>query len=131
MLKHHADFIVITLAKTPRNEDLDAHGKAHCQGGEDEIIKTRHHRGTQFVGAKVAEKSCISESDDSLRKVAQHNWICYAPDFLVGDGGFNHGAKVGNSSAHLNQFSQFSHIFLSQYPEKMYFCLCQKKELQK
>ena len=83
MLEHHADALIVTLTVTPRNEDLDAHGKAHCQGGEDEVIQTRHHRGTQLVGAKMTKKSGVGEGDDGLRQVTQHDGICDAPDFLV------------------------------------------------
>ena len=98
MLKHHADAFVVTLAVTPCDEDLDAHGKAHRQGSEDEIIQSRHHRGTQLVGAEVTEESGVGEGDDGLRKVAQHDGVCDAPYFAVGNGGFNHVTKLGNSS---------------------------------
>ena len=94
MLKHHADTLVVALTVTPRNEDLYAHGKTHRQGREDEIIQARHHGGTQFVGAEVPQESRICEGDDGLRQVTQHDGVCNAPDFLVGDGGLNHGAKV-------------------------------------
>ena len=83
MLKHHADFIVVALSETPRNEDLYAHGKAHRQGGEDEIIQARHHGRAQFVGAEVTEESRIGKGNDGLRKVAQHDGISDAPDFAV------------------------------------------------
>lgn len=83
MLKHHADFLEVALAETPRDEDLDAHGEAHRQGGEDEIIQPRHHRRAQFVGAEVAEESGVGEGDDGLRKVAQHNGIRDAPNFSI------------------------------------------------
>ena len=130
MLKHHTDFVEVALAKASRNEDLDAHGKAHRQSGEDEIIQARHHGGTQFVGAKMTEKGCISEGDDGLRKVAQHDGICDAPDFLVGNGGFNHGAKLVNSSAPLNQFSQFSQFFFLNIPKKCIFATVKKRTLK-
>ena len=85
MLKHHADALVVALAITPRDEDLDAHGKAHRQGGEDEIIQARHHGGTQLVGAEVTEESGVGEGDNGLRQVTQHDGVCNAPDFAVGD----------------------------------------------
>ena len=90
MLKHHADALVVALAVTPRNENLDAHGKAHCQGGENEIIQACHHGGTQFVGAEVTEEGGIGEGNDSLRKVTQHDGVCDAPDFAVGYRGLYH-----------------------------------------
>ena len=127
MLKHHTDFTEVALAEASRDKDLDAHGKAHRQGGEDEIIQARHHGGTQFVGAKMTKKGCISEGDDGLRKVAQHDGICNAPDFLVGNGGFNHGAKLVNSSAPLNQFSQFSQFFFLNIPKKCIFASVKKR----
>ena len=85
MLKYHADALVVALAVTPRDEDLYAHGKTHRQGGEDEVIQARHHRGTQFVGAEVTEKSGVGEGDDGLCQVTQHDGVCNAPDFAVGD----------------------------------------------
>ena len=94
MLKHHADFAEVALAETPRNKYLNTNGKAHRQSGEDEVIQACHHGGTQFVGAEVAQKGRVRESDDGLRKVAQHDRVRNAPDFAVGDGGFNHGAKL-------------------------------------
>ena len=51
MLKHHTDFAEVALAITPRNKDLYAHGKAHRQGSENEVIQARHHGGTQLDGA--------------------------------------------------------------------------------
>ena len=83
MLEHHADFAEIALAETPRDEDLDAHGKAHRQGGEDEIIQPRHHRRTEFDGTKVSEESRVGEGDDGLRQVTQHDRICDAPDLFI------------------------------------------------
>ena len=83
MLKHHADFIVVAFAETPRNEDLNANGKAHRQCSEDEIIQARHHGRAQFVGAEVTEESRIGKGNDGLRKVAQHDGVCYAPDFAI------------------------------------------------
>ena len=127
MLKHHPDALVVALAVTPRDEDLNAHGKAHRQGGEDEIVQSRHHGSTQLVGAEVTKESGISEGDDGLRKVAQHDGVCDAPNLAVGNGGFNHVTKLGNSSTHQNQFSQFSNIFLSLFPKKTYFCLAKKR----
>lgn len=85
MLKHHADFAEVALAITPCDEDLDAHGKAHRQGGKDKVIQARHHRGTQLVGTKVTQESGIGEGDDGLRQVPQHNGVCDAPDFLIGN----------------------------------------------
>ena len=94
MLKHHADAFVVALAIAPRNENLDAHGKAHRQGGEDKVIQACHHGSTQLVGAEVTQEGSIGESDDGLRQVTQHDGVRDAPDLLVGDGGFNHAAKV-------------------------------------
>ena len=85
VLKHHTDALVVALAVTPRDENLDAHGKAHRQGSEHEIIQTRHHRGTQLVGAEVTEESGVGEGDDGLRQVTQHNGVCDAPDFTIRD----------------------------------------------
>lgn len=97
MLKHHTDFVVVALAKSPRNEDLYADGKAHRQGGEDEIIQARHHGGTQLNGAEVTQESSIGKCDDGLRQVTQHDRVCNAPDFFVCYSGFNHAAKLGIS----------------------------------
>ena len=94
MLKHHADALVVALAVTSRDENLYAHSKTHRQGGEDEVIQTRHHGSTQFIGAEVTEKSSVGEGDNGLRQVTQHDWVRDAPDFLIGDRGFNHAAKV-------------------------------------
>ena len=85
MLKHHTDALVVALAKTSSNEDLDAHGKAHRQGGEDKVIQARHHRGTQLIGAEVTQESSVGEGDDGLRQVPQHNGVCDAPDFFIGN----------------------------------------------
>lgn len=127
VLKHYTDAFVIALTITPSDENLDAHGKAHRQGGENEIIQSRHHGSTQLVGAKMTKESGISKGDDGLRKVAQHDGICDAPNLAVGNGGFNHVTKLGNSSKHLNQFSQFFKHFSFSIPEKMYFCLAKKR----
>ena len=97
VLEHHADFAEVALAETPRYEDLDAHGKAHRQGGEDEIIQARHHRRAQFYSAEVTEEGCVGEGNDGLRKVAQHDWISDAPNLAVRNGGFNHAAKIGKN----------------------------------
>ena len=83
MLKHHADALVVAFAVTPRDEDLNAYGKAHRQGGEDEVIQARHHRGAQLVGAEVAQERGVSKRDDGLRQVTQHDRISNAPDFTV------------------------------------------------
>ena len=83
MLKHHADALVVALAKTPRDENLDAHGKAHRQGGEDKIIQACHHGSTQFIRAKVTEESRVGEGNNGLRKVTQHDGVCDAPYFAV------------------------------------------------
>ena len=83
MLKHHADAFIVALAVTPRDENLNAHGKAHRQGGEHEIIQPRHHRSTQLVGTKVAEESSVGEGNDGLCQVTQHDGVCDAPDFFV------------------------------------------------
>ena len=97
MLKHHADFAEVALAETPRYEDLDAHGKAHRQGGEDEIIQASHHRRAQFYCSEVTEEGRVGKGDDGLRKVAQHDRICDAPNLAVRNGGFNHAAKIGKN----------------------------------
>ncbi len=94
MLEHHADFAEVALAETPRYEDLDAHGKAHRQGGEDEVIQARHHGGTQLDSAEVTEKGRVGEGNDGLRKVTQHNRVSDAPNLAVRNGGFNHAAKI-------------------------------------
>ena len=94
MLKHQADFAEVALAKSPRNKDLYAHGKAHRQGGEDEVIQSSHHGGTQLDGAKVTQKSGVSKGDNGLRKVSQHDGVSDAPDFFVCNGGFNHVTKI-------------------------------------
>ena len=83
VLKHHADALVVALAETPRNENLDAHSKAHRQGGEDEVIQACHHRGTQFIGAEVAQEGSVGEGDDGLSEVTQHDGVCDAPDFFI------------------------------------------------
>jgi hypothetical protein len=126
MLKHHTDFIVVALAETPRNEDLDAHGKAHRQGGEDEIIQACHHGGAQFVGAEVTEKGRISKSDNGLRQVSQHDGVCYAPDFLVGDSRFNHVTKLGISFGHQEYFSVFHALFVLYYQKNVILPLPKK-----
>ena len=97
MLKHHANFVVVALAKSPCDEDLYADGKAHRQGGEDEVIQTRHHGGTQLDGAEVTQESGVGKGDNGLRKVTQHDRVCNTPDFLVCYSGFNHAAKLGIS----------------------------------
>ena len=94
MLKHHTDTFVVALAETPRNENLYAHGKAHRQSGKDEVIQARHHGATQFVSTEMTQESGISEGDDGLRQVTQHNGVRDAPDFLIRNGGFNHSAKI-------------------------------------
>ncbi len=66
MLKHHTDFAVVALAKSPCDEDLYADGKAHRKSGEDEVIQTRHHGGTQLDGAEVTQESSVGKSDDGL-----------------------------------------------------------------
>jgi len=96
MLKHQADFAEVALAKSPRNKDLYAHGKAHRQGGEDEVIQSSHHGGTQLDGAKVTQKSGVSKGDNGLRKVAQHNGVSDAPNLAVGDARCSHAAKLRN-----------------------------------
>jgi hypothetical protein len=94
MLKHHADFAEIALAIPPRDENLYANGKAHRQSGEDKVIQARHHGSTQLNGAEVTQESGVGESDDGLRKVAQHDGVSDAPDFFVCNGGSNHVTKV-------------------------------------
>ena len=91
MLKHHADAFVVALAETSRDEDLYAYGKAHRQGGEDEVIQARHHGATQLVGAKVTQECSVGEGDDGLRQVTKHDGVRDAPDLFVRNGGFNHG----------------------------------------
>ena len=83
MLKHHANALGVALTVTPRDKNLDAHGKAHRQGGKDEVIHACHHGSTQLVGAEVTQEGSIGEGDDGLRKVAQHYGVCDAPDFFV------------------------------------------------
>ena len=83
MLKHHADALVVALAVTPCDENLNTNGKTHRQGGEDKVIQACHHGSTQLVGAEVTQKGSIGEGDDGLRKVAQHDGVCDAPDFFV------------------------------------------------
>ncbi len=85
MLKHHADFAEVALAVTSRDEDLYADSKTHRQRGEDEVIQARHHGGTQLDGTKVTQESGIGKGDDGLRQVPQHNGVCDAPDFLIGN----------------------------------------------
>ena len=116
MLKHHPDAFVVSLAVTSGDKDLYTNGKAHCQGGEYEIIQTRHHGGTQLVGTEMAHKSSIGEGDDSLRQVTQHDGVRDAPDFAIGDGSLNHVTKVG--------------IFLSLFQKKCIFAPCNGKELR-
>ena len=94
MLKHHADFAKVTLAIPPSDENLYADGKAHRQGGEDEVIQARHHGGTQLDGAEMTQECGVGEGDDGLRQVTQHDGVRYAPDFAVGDARFNHAAKL-------------------------------------
>ena len=94
MLKHHADFAKVALAIPPRDENLYADGKAHRQGGEDEVIQARHHGGTQLDGAEVTQESGVGEGDDGLRQVTQHDGVSDAPDLAVRNGGFNHAAKL-------------------------------------
>ena len=94
MLKHHTDALVVALAEASRNENLNAHGKAHRQSREDEVIQACHHGTAQLVGAKVTQESGVSEGDDGLRQVTQHNGVRDAPDFLIRNGGFNHSAKI-------------------------------------
>ena len=120
MLKHHPDALVVALAVTPCDKDLDAHGKAHCQSGEDKVIQSSHHRGTQLVGAEMTEESSIGEGNDSLRKVAQHDGVCNAPDFAVGNGGFIHVTKLGNSFGHQKHLFNFSNIFLSSFKKTVF-----------
>ena len=83
MLKHHTDFAVVTLAKSPCDEDLYADGKAHRKSGKDKVIQTRHHGGTQLDGAEVTQESGVGKSNDGLCQVAQHDGVSDAPDFLV------------------------------------------------
>ena len=94
MLKHHADFAEVALSVTPRDKDLYAHGKAHRQSGEDEVIQARHHGGTQLDGAEVTQESGVGEGDDGLRQVTQHDGVSDAPDLAIRYGGFNHAAKI-------------------------------------
>ena len=90
MLKHHTNFAEVALTIAPRNENLYAHGKTHRQGGEDEVIQARHHRGTQLNGAEMPQESSVGKGDDGLRQVTQHDGVSNAPDFTVGYGGFQH-----------------------------------------
>ena len=97
MLKHHADFAKVALTIAPCDEDLYADGKAHRQGGEDEVIQARHHGSAQLDGAEVTQKSGVGKSDDGLSQIAQHDGVSNTPDFLVCYSGFNHAAKLGIS----------------------------------
>ena len=117
MLKHYANALVVALAVTPRDEDLDAHGKAHRQGGEDEIIQASHHGRAQFVGAKVTEEGGVGEGDDGLRKVTQHDGIRNAPDFAVGDARCSHAAKIEKSTQNTWFYADYS-FCLPQNPQK-------------
>ena len=90
MLKHHADFLVVALAEASRDKDLNADGKSHRQGCEDEIIQACHHGGTQLNGAEVPQESGVGKGDDGLRQVPQHDGIGDAPDFAIGDGCLEH-----------------------------------------
>ena len=90
MLKHHADFAEVTLAIPPCDENLNAHGKTHRQGGEDKVKQACHHGGTQLDGAEMPQESSVGKGDDGLRKVTQHDRISNAPNFTVGYGGFQH-----------------------------------------
>ena len=97
MLKHHANALVVALAKTPCDENLNAYCKTHRQSGEDEIIQACHQGATQLIGTEVTQKGGVGEGDDGLRQVTQHDGVSYAPDFLVGDSGFYHVTKIGIS----------------------------------
>ena len=101
MLKHYTNALVIAFAVTPRNENLYAYGKAHRQGGENEIIQSRHHRGTQFISAKVTEKGSIGKGNDGLRQVTQHDGVRDAPNFAVGDARCSHAAKIEKSTQNM------------------------------
>ena len=127
VLKHHADFAEIALAITPRDEDLYADGKAHRQGGENEIIQARHHGGTQFDGAKVTQKSGVSKGDNCLRQVSQHDGVSNAPDFFVCNGGFNHVTKLAFLPDTKNIFTVFQTISIHNL-QKYVFLLLSKKE---
>ena len=93
MLEDHADLFQVALAEAPCDEDLDAHGESHGQGGEHVIEEAGHHGGAQLDGAEMSQKSGVGEGDDSLREVTQHDGVGDAPYLSVGDGGF-HAAKV-------------------------------------
>ena len=71
MLKHHTDFAVVALAEAPCDKYLNTNGKAHRQGGEDEVIQACHHGATQLVGTKVPQESGVGEGDDGLRQISR------------------------------------------------------------
>ena len=127
MLKHHADFAEVTLAIPPCDENLNAHGKTHRQGGEDEVKQACHHGGTQFDGAEVTQESGIGEGDDGLRKVAQHDGVSDAPDFFVCNGGSNHVTKVAFLPDTKNIFPVFQTISYPQSPKICIFAPVKKE----
>ena len=45
----------------------------------------------------MTQESGVGEGDDGLRQVTQHDGVSDAPDLAVGNGGFNHAAKLGIS----------------------------------
>jgi hypothetical protein len=107
MLKHNTDFAEVALTETPRDEYLYAHSKTHRQGGEDKIIQSRHHGGTQLDGAEVTQESGIGEGDDGLRQVTQHDGVSDTPDFFVCNGSFNHVTKLAFLPDTKNKFPIF------------------------
>ena len=83
MLKHDADFAEVALTITPRDENLNAHGKTHRQGGEDEVKQACHHGGTQLNSAEMPQESSVGKGDNGLCQVTQHDGVSNAPDFFV------------------------------------------------
>ena len=129
MLKHHTDFAEVALAVTPCNENLNANGKAHRQGREDEIIQARHHGGTQLDGAEVTQESGVGEGNDGLRQVAQHDGISDAPDFFVCNCGLNHVTKLAFLPDTKNKFPVFQ-AFSFYNLQKYVFLLLPKRNIK-
>ena len=98
MLENHANLPQIFLSEASGDEDLDTHSETHCQRGEHIVEQACHHRGTQLNGAQMPQKGRIGEGDDGLCQHAQHDGIGDAPDFAVGDRGFQHDAKIRKNS---------------------------------
>ena len=85
MLEDDTYLLVVTLAEASGDEDLDAHGESHGEGGEHIIEQPRHHGGTQLVGAEMSQKRRVGEGDDGLRQIAQHDGRGDSPNLTVGN----------------------------------------------